>query len=114
MNRKYYMQNSLVGFAFLMLAVVAFYQGDEFFYIDVGLVSFMLFSTLLYPFSRHLILVMVFRLKPQKSWGKFFSEPDIFGGYVLFIFACIVLAIPLGGCYLTYIACKRWRSNHPV
>lgn len=113
MNRKYYMKNSLMGFAFLMLAFVAFYLGDEFFYKDIGLVSFMLFSTLLYPFSRYLILATVFRLKPQKSWGKFFSKPDIFGSYALFIFACVVLAIPLGGAYLTYIICRKGRSRSP-
>ncbi|CAI8928133.1 colicin E1 family microcin immunity protein [Pseudomonas hormoni] len=113
MDKKYFIKNSRTGFLFLIIAIVAFYSGDELFYQDYALVIFMVLSTLLYPFSRYLISATAYKMKPRKFWRKIFPEGDISGTDALFIFACVVLAIPLGGSYLMYIICKNGVTKSP-
>jgi O-antigen/teichoic acid export membrane protein len=113
MDKKYFTQNLLTGFLFLLIAIVVFYLADAQFYKDVYLVTFMLLSTLLYPLSRYVISAAACKLRPKEFWRKLFPKNDISGTDALFIFACAVLAIPLGGLYLTCMIVKKGRKSHP-
>ncbi|KPG94810.1 hypothetical protein AEQ67_21925 [Pseudomonas sp. RIT-PI-q] len=108
MDKKYLIKHWLAGVAYLITAIVAFYIGDALFYKNIGLVISMVLSTLLYPISRYLITATAYKLTGPELWKKgFFVKGDVSGVNALFAFICIVLAIPLGGCYLIYITCKK-------
>ena len=115
MGKKYFVKNSLTGFLFLIVAIVAFYTGDKLFYKDVGLVIFMILSTLLYPLSRYLIQATAYRFNSQIFWRKAFllHYSDISGVTALFAFFCIVFAIPIGSIYLIYIIFNRGTTKTP-
>lgn len=115
MDKKYFVKNSLTGFLFLIVAIVAFYTGDELFYRDVRLVVFMVLSTLLYPLSRYLIQATAYRFKSPIFWKKAFllHYSDISGVTALFAFFCIAFAIPIGSIYLTYMIFNRGATKAP-
>ena len=108
MDKKYFTKHLLLSALYLITASAAFYIGDKLFYHDIKLVTLMLLSTLLYPFSRYWITASAYKLTGPEFWRKdFFIKGDSTGINALFIFFCLVFAIPLGSTYLIFMILKR-------
>ncbi|CAI8718995.1 Colicin transporter [Pseudomonas sp. IT-P258] len=108
MDKKYFTKHLLLSALYLITASAAFYIDDNLFYHDIKLVTLMLLSTLLYPLSRYFTTASAYKLTGPEFWRKdFFIKGDSTGINALFIFFCLVFAIPLGSTYLIFMILKR-------
>lgn len=106
-----YLKNIITGsFGSAILLVVWFFIDPiEDHDMNMCFLLFVVFSLLLYPFSRFFILKIASLFLKDETWkaliGDDISTPKL---EALFSFCCMMVAIPVGGCCLMFFLIKRW------
>jgi hypothetical protein len=109
MDKSYFIKHLFFGVLYLAVVSAAWFLNDDLFYRNSLWVIFMALSTLLYPFSRYFIQATAYRFRAPVFWKKalLVRYGPTTGIDALFSFACMMLAIPLGGSYFIYLIHKR-------
>jgi len=107
---KYYFQNLIVSVGVFILFFTNWFGGEAFvertnpIFLTLGVCSAFLF-----PFSRMIIEKTALRFTTREFWstGLFTESPGKNGLYAIFYVVCTILAVPIFGIYLIYMALKK-------
>lgn len=110
MSTAYFLKNLAIAAGLLILGLsVWFYKDPVTQDIHYGYLSAALLSTLLFPLSKKLIESFFLTFTTRSFWttGLFTESPGKNGLYVMYYIVCMLLAIPVAGAYLMYVAIKK-------
>lgn len=111
MDRKVYFKNFIYGLFGGTILLLGWFVLDP---IDdkdknIAFALFITFDLILYPFSKVFIQKIAYLLLKKELWmkirGNDISTPKL---DALFSFICMMVAIPVGGCYAIYLLIRRW------
>ncbi|WP_371916687.1 colicin E1 family microcin immunity protein [Pseudomonas sp. QC2] len=107
---KYYFRNLIISVGIFILFFTNWFGGETFvertnpIFLTLGVCS-----TFLFPFSRMIIEKTALRFTTPEFWttGLFTESPGKNGLYAIFYVVCTILAVPICGIYLMYMALKK-------